>query len=63
MYIIRLDPKEGNMYKAIYDEGFRSTLNVEEATRFSTEKEAQTIIETSVIKNIYQAAQVERIKI
>jgi hypothetical protein len=50
------------MYKAIYDEGFRSTLNIEEATIFATEQEAQKLIENTIIKNIYQTAQVERIK-
>jgi hypothetical protein len=50
------------MYKAIYDEGFRSTLNIEEATTFATEQEAQKLIEHTIIKNIYQTAQVERIK-
>jgi hypothetical protein len=62
MYIIRLDQNEGYMYKAIYDEGFRSTLNIEEATTFATEQEAQKLIENTIIKNIYQTAQVERIK-
>jgi hypothetical protein len=62
MYIIRLDQKEGNMYKAIYDEGFRPTLNIEEATIFLTEQEAKNLIQNTQIKKIYETAQVERIK-
>jgi hypothetical protein len=62
MYIIRLDQEKGKMYKAIYDEGFRSTLNIEEATKFTNEQEAKKLLETTAIKNMYQTAIVERIK-
>jgi hypothetical protein len=63
MYIIKLNKAKGEMYKELYDcEGFRSTSNVEEATRFSSSEEADKILQSSAVSNIYQEAEIERIK-
>jgi hypothetical protein len=63
MYIIRLDKNQGKMYKEVYNfEGFRITDNIQEATRFKTSAEAQKILQSPAISNVYQEAQIERIR-
>jgi hypothetical protein len=62
MYIIILNPEERLMYKAIYDEGFKGTANLEQATKFVDEREAREILQTPVMKKLYSEAIIERIK-
>jgi len=63
MYIIRLEKNQGKMYKEVYDfEGFRITDNIDEATRFRSTEEAEKILQSPAIFNMYQEAAIERIK-
>lgn len=63
MYIIRLDKDNGNMYKELYDfEGFRSTFNFEEATKFRTSEEAKEMLNHLNINTKYKKAQIEKVK-
>lgn len=63
MYIIKLNQKKGDMYKEVYDfEGFRTTNNLEEATKFRSSEEAEKILQSPAISGVYQEAQIEKVK-
>lgn len=62
MYIIRLNLNTESFYREISDEGFRSTPNIKEATQFDTEHQAQSMLKSYALQQIYQNAVIERIK-
>lgn len=61
MYVIRLNTATGDFYKAISDEGFYVTQDTEEATKFTSEKEAKDFLNTYAVVTLYPAATIERI--
>jgi hypothetical protein len=62
VYVVKLKPEENKMYRAIYDEGFSLTDDLDKATKFSTSQEAENILNLKVIQSRYTEAKVERIK-
>ena len=62
MYVIKLNVLTGELYKAMSDEGFRITKDVQEATKFLTEKEARIILESYAVVTLYPEAKIERTK-
>jgi hypothetical protein len=64
MYIIKLDNQNGDMFQVLYNyQGFKTTIKVEEATKFKTLEEAQDVLNAmSGIRKKYSKAQIERIK-
>jgi hypothetical protein len=63
MYIIKLNPTDGSLYKAVYDEGFQVTFEVAEATKFTGVNEAEHFVNTYAVVTLYPAATIEKIKI
>jgi hypothetical protein len=62
MYVIKLNPEDGSLYKAVYDEGFKVTFDLKEATKFLGIKEAENFINTHAIITLYPEATIERVK-
>lgn len=62
MYVIQLDTTVKHFYKAVFDEGFRITQDIEEATIFQTEAQARMILGSYAIQQLYQSATIQAIK-
>lgn len=62
MYVIQLDTTVKQFYKAVFDEGFRITQDIEEATMFQTEAQARIIVESYAVQQLYQSATIKAIK-
>lgn len=62
MYIVKLNSKTNEYYKAYTNYGFSVTTEIEEATKFKDLKEAESVLELQGIKKLFSEPVVERIK-